>query len=377
MQERSTQERLSIADVKRLLSEPTEDARAEIAIKVASQFRNVILTPRERELAHEILGYLVHDVAATVRLALSNALSNLVDAPHDIVLQLAHDIDEVAQPVLEYSGVLTDEDLIELVLSGGPHRQCIIASRAKLGSGACDAIARAADRRAVIALVANEGAVIQPEALEKIIDRYPADEGILDPMASRSDLPGLLVERLVTMVSKRLRDYLVERHNIDFATASLLEDQSRERALVDMIGKTNPDDMARLAAQLAEHGRLTAPLLLRAICAGEMNFVEAAFAFLAAIPLERSVRLIHDVGALGFRAVYARAGMPEVFYSAFRAALDVTRETSDLRDKALLRQRMLERIAPHYREVEARDLDLLLDRLARSARALPWSTRAA
>lgn len=380
MQDRSAHERLSIADVKRLLSEPTEDVRSEIAVKVASQFRNVVLTPRERYLAQEILGYLVHDVAVHVRLALSSALCDLPDAPHDIVLELAHDIDEVAQPVIENSTVLTDEDLVELVLSGSPARQRLIAGRPDLGAGACDAIAWAGDRSAVIVLVANEGAIIRPEILEKIVERYPDDEGVFDPMASRNDLPGSLVERIVTMVSKEVRDYLIERHNIDFSTATFLEDQARERALVAMIAATNPDDTCRLVAQLSEHGRLTPSLLLRATCSGEIVFIEKAFAFLASVPHERVVRLIHDVGALGFRAVYARAGMPEFFYPAFRAALDVTHELDKdgyLSDKPFLRRRMLEQIAPHYHEIAAGDVDLLLDRLTRTARALPWRTRAA
>lgn len=380
MQDRPAHERLSIADVKRLLSEPTEDVRSEIAVKVASQFRNVVLTPRERELAQEILGYLVHDVAVHVRQALSSALCDLPDAPHDIVLELARDIDEVAQPVIENSTVLTDEDLIELVLSGSPDRQRLIARRRNLGVGACDAIAWAGDRSAVIVLVANEGTIIRPDVLEKIVERYPDDEGVLDPMASRSDLPGLLVERIVTMVSRQVRDYLIERHNIDFATASLLEDQSRERVLVTMIAVTNPDDMGRLVAQLSEHGRLTPSLLLRATCSGEIPFIEKAFAFLASVPNERVVRLIHDVGALGFRAVYARAGMPEIFYPAFRAALDVMHELERdgyLSDKPFLRHQMLGRISPHYPDIAADDVDLLLDRLTRSARALPWRTRAA
>jgi uncharacterized protein (DUF2336 family) len=380
MQERPTQERLSIADVKRLLSGPKEDVRGEIAVKVAAQFRNVVLTPRERELAQEILGYLVHDVAASVRRALASALSDLADAPHDILLELAHDIDEVAQPILENSRILTDEDLVELVLSGSPSRQCTIAARPNLGAGACDAIAWAGDRSAVIVLVANEGTIVRPDILEKIVERYRDDEDVLDPMASRRDLPAVLVERLVTMVSKRLRDHLIERHNIDFATAALLEDQAREHALVEMIAKSNPADIGRLVAQLSENGRLVPALLLRATCAGEMNFVETAFAFLTAVPLERATRLIHDVGALGFRAVYARAGMPELFYPAFRAAIDVLHELEKegyLSDRPFMRHRMLERIAPLYSHIEAKDIDLLLDRLTRSVRSLPWRHRAA
>ncbi|HEX7775883.1 MAG TPA: DUF2336 domain-containing protein [Parvibaculum sp.] len=369
------QERLSVADVQRLLSEPTEEARAGIATKVAAQFRNVVLMPNERELAREILGYLVHDTATHVRTTLSKCLSDVTDAPRDIVLALARDIDEVALPILESSTVLNEEEMAELVLSGSANKQCAIARRPDIGAAVCNAVARAGDRSAVIALAANDGIVIRPEILEKIVDRYPADEIVLDPIARRADLPGVLVERIVTIVSKQLRDQLIERHGVDKATAALLEDLARERSLVSLLGSIDADGMLRLVAQLSEQRHLTASLLLRALCAAEMKFVETAFAFLTTVPHEKVERLIHDVGALGFRAVYARAGLPEALYPAFRAALDTLHEMGQralLPDKRIVRRIMLQRVGAPYRDLEAKDIDLLLDRLTRSTRALPW-----
>ena len=78
-------EKLTIADVERLLSDPSENARAQVAAKVARQFADVELLPRERELAHEILGYLVHDVAISVRESLARCLTDNASAPRSIV----------------------------------------------------------------------------------------------------------------------------------------------------------------------------------------------------------------------------------------------------------------------------------------------------
>lgn len=375
-----TPERLTAADVDHLFSAPNEDVRTAIAVKVASQFANVALTPRERDLAQEILGYLVLDVCAHVRVALSSALSALPDAPHDIVLTLARDVDEVAEPVLLYSTVFTDAELAELVLSGSPKRQTLIAGRAQLGPEASGAIASTADRASVLVLVANEGAIIRPDILETILVRYPTDEGILDPMAQRGDLPLRLVERIVTRVSEHLRDHLVARYKIDAATANGLEEQARERTLIAMLERTAADKMDAALAQLAEKGRLSAALLLRAVCAGEIKFVEKGFALLTSVKPERANRLIHDVGPLGFRALHARAGIPERYYPAFRAALDVLHDNAQRRikpDRQELARLVFARIAPLYREVKADDLDLLLDRLTRAGAALPWAVRAA
>jgi uncharacterized protein (DUF2336 family) len=130
------------------------------------------------------------------------------------------------------------------------------------------------------------------------------------------------------------------------------------------------DDLRALVAQLAENGRLTATLILRAACAGEVRFVEAAFAELTAVPDERLWRLIHDVGALGFRAVYARAGMPEALYPAFRRVLDTyhaVRSSDGTLDVALFRFHVLEGLRETFEQVDAEDLDTMIDKLARLA----------
>ena len=363
-------ERLTIADVERLLSNPSEDTRAAVAEKVASQFSDVELAPRERELAHEILGFLVHDVAVSVREALSRCLTGNEAAPRNIVLQLARDIDQVAIPVLERSPVLTDEDLVGLVYYGSPAKQCAIAGRPEVGAPVSEAIAHRGDRSAVLTLVHNSGAVINEAAATMLVKRYADDADVAAPLVQRGELPALLVERLNAMVSEQMREYLVAQHEVDGRVAASLEEQARERTTTDAITRMSNDDLRALVAQLAENGRLTATLILRAACAGEVRFVEAAFAELTAVPDERLWRLIHDVGALGFRAVYARAGMPEALYPAFRRVLDTyhaVRSSDGTLDVALFRFHVLEGLRETFEQVDAEDLDTMIDKLARLA----------
>lgn len=367
-------EKLTIADVERLLSDPSEDARAAVAAKVARQFSEVELAPRERELAREILGYLVHDVAISVREALARCLDDKAGAPREVVLQLARDIDRVALPVLERSPVLTDEDLVGLVYYGSPAKQCAIAGRPDVAAPVSEAIAHRGDRTAVLRLVHNAGAVINEAAATILVKRYADDADVSAPLVQRGEMPALLVERLIAMVSEQLREYLVEQHEMDHRVAATLEEQTRERTTADAISRMSNDDMRALVAQLSENGRLTATLILRAACAGEIRFVEAAFANLTDVPDERLWRLIHDVGALGFRAVYARAGMPEALYPAFRRVLDTyhaVRSSDGTLDLDLYRFHVLEGLRETFEEIGAPDLDGMIDKLARLASPVP------
>ncbi len=375
-----TPDHLTIADVENLFSEPTEDVRMGIAVKVAAQFNNSVLTPRERELAQEILGYLVLDVSAIVRRALSSALCGLPHAPREIVLQLAHDLDDVAEPLLQKSSVFADDDLAELVHGGTPLRQRLIAGRPDLGPVTCGAIATKADRSAVLVLITNNGTVIRPDVLEAIMERYSEDEDILNPMTHRADMPMRMIERIVTMVSAQLRDELVARHNIDPAIAATLEEQARERSLVALMNRATGESLDRLLVPLTEAGRLTPSLMLRAVCAGELEFVIRGVAIMTSIQAERAARLIHDVGPLGFRALHARAGMPELYYAAFRAALDVLLDLEAkgvTPEKRALKQMMIAKIGPHYCDGRAHDLDLLIDSLVRAARSPAAGIKAA
>lgn len=366
--------KLTIADVERLLSDPSENARAEVAAKVARQFSEVALAPRERELAHEILGYLVHDVALNVREALSRCLNDNPEAPRSIVLQLARDIDQVAIPVLECSTVLTDEDLVGLVYYGSPAKQCAIAGRAQVRAPVSEALALKGDRSAVLTLIGNSGAVINEAAATMLVQRYADDADVAAPLVQRGELPALLVERLIAMVSEQMREYLIAHHEVDDRVAATLEEQTRERTTTNTLARMGNDDMRALVAQLAENNRLSATLILRAACMGEIRFVEAAFAELTNVPDERIWRLIHDVGALGFRAVYARAGMPEALYPAFRRVLDTyyaVRSSDGSLDLELFRFHVLEGLRETFDQLDAPDLDTMIDRLARIAPTAP------
>lgn len=366
-------EKLTIADVERLLSDPSVEARSAVAAKVAGQVGETALAPRERELAHEILGYLVHDVAVSVREALARCLKDNPEAPRNIVLQLARDIDQVAIPVLECSPVLTDEDLVGLVFYGSPAKQLAIAGRAEVAAPVSEAIANRGDRGAVLALVHNAGAIIDEAAATMLVQRYADDADVSAPLVQRPEMPALLVERLIAMVSERLREYLIS-HDVDDHLAATLEEQTRERTTTDTLVRMSNDDIRGLAAQLAANGRLTATLVLRAACAGEIRFVEAAFAELTSVPDERIWRLIHDVGALGFRAVYARAGMPEALYPAFRRVLDTyhaVRSSDGSLDIELFRFHVLEGLCETFELPEVEDLDGMIDRLARLVTAGP------
>src|SRR3546814_5986557 len=89
----------------------------------------------------------------------------------DLIQRLARDAEDVvACPVLEFSPLLSEEDLLEIIASAGlSSRLCAISRRRNLGEAISDAIVQRNDREAVSELLANGSAQIREETLDSLI----------------------------------------------------------------------------------------------------------------------------------------------------------------------------------------------------------------
>jgi len=77
------------------------------------------------------------------------------------------------------------------------------------------------------------------------------------PMVNRAKLPVTVAERLVTLVSSKLQDVLVQKHDLPAGMAADLIMQSRERATVNLFDGASENDVQRLVQQLYANSRLT------------------------------------------------------------------------------------------------------------------------
>ena len=358
---------LTREDVSRLLEDPSPDARAATAMKLSGTMQGEQLTADEVQIAQDIVQVMARDAATIVREALAVNLKSSSYLPHDVALALARDVDSVAIPILEYSDVLNDADLIELVRSQPESKQTAIARRHGLSEPVSGALVDSESKAVVQTLVANKDADIGEHALHKVVDKFGDDEDFHEPLTKRSDLPVTVAERLVVKVSNQLKEYLVTHHELSADTAAELVLNVRERATVSLAGDgVDVEDVEKLVAQLAKNGRLSPSLVLRALCVGDLALFEAAMARLADVPLLNARVLIHDRGTLGLKALYQKARLPEALYPAYRLGLEILSAT-DFKDADYDRESysrtMLERILSQCDELRADDAEYLLRKL--------------
>ena len=362
---------LTQADVERLLTDPSPETRADMAAKVAHEFEREGLTPEERRIAEEIVRIMARDAVLRVRQALAEHLKESNSLPADVARLLARDVEAVAVPVLQYSTVLTDEDLIALVNGATSEKLAAIARRPSVSEPLSEAVVATDDDRSIAALVGNEGAAIAERALHTVLTRHGSKPEVGESLARRPKLPVSILEGLVSAASDRLREVLIARHDLPERLASDLVFQARERATVGLISPQSPlSEALELVAHLKRAGRLTPSIVLRALCLGDLTLVEAAFATLARIPVHNARLMIHDAGPLGFKSLYDHAGMPRALFRAFRVALDVARDTpldGGEHDRERRRRRMIERILTQFEDIGADNLDFLLTKLQETA----------
>ncbi len=358
-------------DVSKLLSDPSADNRAKTAAKVAGDFDSGALSDSERQIAEEIFRFMVKDAEVRVREALAQNLKESPDLPHDVALSLAQDVDQVALPILQFSDVLTDDDLIEIIQSQSEDKQTAIAGRSSVSDSVSEALVDTGNEKAITSLLSNEGADISEHSLKKVVDDYGEREQIQDAMVHRPKLPVSVAEKLVTVVSEKLAGELIARHDLPENAVTDLVLQTRERAIISLSTDSDTGDVDILVQQLHKNGRLTPSIVLRGLCMGDLTFFEAAIAELASVSLANARQLIYDSGQLGLRTLCREAKIPLSQLIAVRAAIDVSQEMEyDGRenDRERYSRRMIERIMTQYDdlgvEFESNDLNYLLTKMS-------------
>lgn len=363
---------LTEADVQRLMSSPSSDVRAETAEKIAVAFDAGKLTDSERQLAEAIFRVMMKDVEVMVREALARNLKESADLPKDVALTLAKDVESVALPVLQFSTVLSDADLIEIVRSSGADKQVAIAKRVEVSTAVAEALVDHGRTPQVVAtLVSNPGAKLNEAIINKAIEKHGADVTVRNTLAHRSDLPVTIAERLVAAVSESLRDFLLTKRELSPDQAADLVLQARERATVALLPPgSKGSDVVDLVKQLKEHQRLSPSLILRALCMGDLGFFEASMAVLSNTPIVNARMLIHDEGKLGLQSLYSRTSLPTQLYPAFRTALDMVRSTEydgGEKDRERYASKVIERVLTQYEDMDSENLDYLLKKLRQLA----------
>ncbi|MBP2293429.1 DUF2336 domain-containing protein [Azospirillum rugosum] len=318
---------LTQKDVQRLLAAPDAQARIDTMTNLVRDLEAGDLAENERTLALEILQRFAADAVTAVREAVAWQIHNSRLLTEDLAARLARDVDRVAFPILRHAEKLSEGLLLEILTERRPAKELAIAGRKTLTPAVSDALVRSGNVIVITQLLRNRGAVIAEPTLHDVLDRFGAVATVNEAMAARPDLSAAVLEKLILFVSEEIRTRLIRSNRLNPQLIGKLVQRAREAATLLLLKPltTGEADVELLARHLLIRGRLTAPLLFRALCAGEIALFNAGMAVRAHLPPENARQLAWDGGPHALKGLFAKAGLSFTLMKPFRIVIAVAK----------------------------------------------------
>jgi uncharacterized protein (DUF2336 family) len=297
-----------------LADDVNPEVRAELARKIGRLLPDLLADEREHvcQLTLDTLQRLASDQLPRVRAILAEEIKHLDCVPKAVIDTLARDLDEtVSVPIIEYSPLLSDTDLLEIIATARAQSAlAAIARRRGLGEGVSDAIVASLDIPAVAALLANPSARIREDALEKVIDHARSIEDWQGPLVMRTDLSLRAVRRIAGFVGSALIEQLSKRRGLDEETQNELKRALRQRLdKHDDVVRSDEDKVRAAVREALRNGALDERYVEENVETGNRDALIECLSVLAEAPRPIIEKIFSSRSAKAITALTWRSGL--------------------------------------------------------------------
>jgi uncharacterized protein (DUF2336 family) len=292
------------------------------------------LSATERSLMCDILEHLARDVEMSLRKELAERLLTAPNPPVDLVLILANDQIEVARPLLLYSKILKDNDLIDIIRHRSLQHQISIAARENLSAKVSSVLVQMGSPSVMNVLLNNASAVISPEAFNLLVNQAQHQDSLQAPLIKRADLPPALAKRMYLWVSDALKEAIL-------ANFSLSQTELNSGLEAAIAGLTAEDEFCagqagmakKMVDKLFEAGEVNPAFLMKCLHQGQVPLFEEAFAKLCRVPADVLRKIIYNRGSDGLAVACRFVGIDRsVFLTIYRLTRLSRQESPELTD---------------------------------------------
>ena len=298
----------------KLVDDSDEDVRAALAKKIGRLMPGLHNEQSEkiRDLVLAMIGKLGQDQVPRVRAILAEQIKSCKTAPPALIQRLARDQHvEVSGPILEYSPLLSDTDLKEIIdLACVSAALQAIARRRNLSPAICDVVIAQLDVAATAALLSNQAANISKAAMEKVLEKAAEVEAWHEPLVRRPNLSSRVVRRIAGFVSSVLVERLAARPGLDTETVDALKKSVRRSIEVGALEATETSDTADLRVRTAfGAGMLDDAFVSGAAELGDRESVTLSLALLSSCGISIARRIMESRSAHAVTALVWKAGL--------------------------------------------------------------------
>jgi uncharacterized protein (DUF2336 family) len=278
------------------LAENKSPAARQELCAIVSNILTFSTEPSQRELIADILITLVRQAEKNLKQALADRLALMNDAPLRLVLHLTEEDVEIAKPILRYSQVLNDLDLLYIIQAHDSAYWQVIAARENLNPPVIDMLAETKDLDTARILAANEKAHLTEKSQAILADLACRDDDIARPLLHRPELPQAIASKLYSHVADDLKAFIKEHYAVQSPEVwATVNDVAREFTEVIPDSPLKPTPAMLKAAHLfAEKGQLSTKLMLDTLKRGQIKSFIAQFSKYCGLPVSVVIAILQQ-----------------------------------------------------------------------------------
>lgn len=279
-----------------LARSPAPQDRERLLLTIADQCETLdCTTPEAQQALQDIFLTLVAAAEHRIRLQLAEKLASAPWAPHELITTLARDEIEIARPIIAQSPVLTNHDLVRLLVEATIEHQIEVARRPRLSQEVVNVVVDQGQPDVLAALAGNTTAELSSLALSRLVSFSERMAQVRAPLARHPMLTADLAGLLYGWVGESLRSALETRFQVDgLALDRAIKDSVRElhdgAGRADGPPRTAREDRAamerRVVQKLKAAGQLRPGLLIRALHEGKLSLFATALSELGGFHME-------------------------------------------------------------------------------------------
>ena len=304
-----------------LKNDADEDVRTELARKIGRLVPGMDSDGQQtiRDKSIKVLEALAKDQLPKVRAMVAEEIKGSSDVPKTMVEQLARDIEDiVCGPILQYSPLLNDDDLREIIAAGTS--SCAleaIANREAVSEQVSSDIAATLDVPAVAALLTNKNAQIREDTLDQIISQATSVEDLHKPLSLRPQLSVRAMKRIAGFVASALVHAMMEQSELSEEQADDLLDKVRDRLADERVGDDEQAQLAAKAQDYFERGMLDDKFVIEQIEGNKRELLMQCLAVMADLAADTVREVVLSKSGRAVTALCWKAGL------SMRTAYDV------------------------------------------------------
>jgi uncharacterized protein (DUF2336 family) len=340
---------LSLVDVINLKNNPSRESRLLVAEKVCDQFNARHLTSEETIVVTEIFRLLTKDAEVAIRQALSEKLKHNSRLPEDIAFILANDVMQVALPILQFSPVLSEGDLITIVRGCKELTKLLAVTKRDVITPVISK--ELLNKKQLViseSLLRNKGAFVATEDLQQVIADYGHVDSLISTLIERQQLPAVIAEKIISMVTGGLKEQLLKKYSQHTHAIQEAAEETHEQVMLHNVSNpANANQKQELVEHLFRTQKLNSSVVIRAICLGDIEFFITSMTKLTGWSRDRIEQCVKDCNVDALRRLYRAGGLPESIQDATLAVLVVVLDELRKGQKAgspILAGRIIERV---------------------------------